>query len=245
MAIYSKLKATGTAVNRFIRKRKKAIEHAQKQAPKIQPKITKSPHYKPIPKPIPIPEKKTTRTDWQKKARKGNDLLRWLEENKYNNDKLETIKSDLAILNEDIGKKGNQERFYSGENIDDRHKAMFEPLINELSEEVKRIKEMLKSDERQKNYDLTDQEYIDFKDNQSNFINKVFEKYKLDSGQKKDIYNISDRKGIHNDTIADIVKKALKELGTKQVKDGKLIRDIQPDELSNFVRKELYKLWLN
>ena len=53
-----------------------------------------------------------TRTAYQKKARKGNDLLRELELKNVTSDNIEMIKNALEIFNTDIKKSGHKDRIF-------------------------------------------------------------------------------------------------------------------------------------
>lgn len=196
---------------------------------------------KPAPKAT-IKKRDYTRSAYQKKARYGNDKLRELESLGVHTDKTRTIIHTLEKMNEGIKKKGMKDRFYSGNNLNEQDRAIFESMILELGVEIDKIKEALKSEDRQKQDDLTDQDYIDYNEMFDEFTVHAFDELGLSSQQKRDIYQIAKDKGVHTDQINEIIRAYIEREYPEVLKQGKGFKDINPNPFAAFVRKELYKL---
>lgn len=183
-----------------------------------------------------------SRSPYQKEARKGNDLLRELEEKNITSDNIETIKSALKILNQGINKKGRQDRFYSGNMLSDEDKKLFENLVNELDKEVKNIRKELSSKDRKQHDDYTDQDYIDESDVLNDIMFKSFSELGLSSQQIKDITDIAKDKGLHMDQINDIKVRILERMALDNLTSGLDMRAINIDKFSEYMRNELYNV---
>lgn len=181
-----------------------------------------------------------TRTAYQKKARKGNDLLRELELKNITSDNIEMIKNALEIFNTDIKKAGRKDRFFSGNTLSKENEAIMNNLIDELYNEVQRIKKALASEERQKQDDISDQDYIDEIDTLNDILNKSFSELGLSSQQIKDISDIARAKGMHMDSIDAIKRDILQRMVRENILTGMKMRDINVDKFSAFMRDELY-----
>lgn len=181
-----------------------------------------------------------TRSPYQKTARRGNDILRQYEESGLKSDTIETIKSSIEIINEEIGKKGRKDRIYSGNDLSEEDKRIIEKLVNELDEENKRIKKALKSKERKKQYDISDQDYIDELDTIDDIFKKSFSELGLSSQQIKDISDIAKSKDMHMDTINNLKKEVLQRLMRENIRSGLKLRDINVDKFTEYMRNELY-----
>lgn len=192
---------------------------------------------------VTIKKRDYTRSPYQKKARYGNDKLRELESLGVHTDKTRTIVHTLEKMNEDINKKGRKDRFYSGNDLSEQDRAIFESMILELSAEIDKIKKELKSEDRKKQDDLSDQDYIDQNEMFDDFTVHAFDELGLSSQQKRDIYQIAKDKGIHTDQINEIIRAYIEKEYPEVLKQGKGFKDINPDPFAAFVRKELYKLW--
>ena len=184
----------------------------------------------------------TPASPYQKEARKGNDLLRELEEKNITSDNIETIKSALKILNQGINKKGRQDRFYSGNMLSDEDKKLFENLVNELDKEVKNIRKELSSKDRKQHDDYTDQDYIDESDVLNDIMFKSFSELGLSSQQIKDITDIAKDKGLHMDQINDIKVRILERMALDNLTSGLDMRAINIDKFSEYMRNELYNV---
>lgn len=182
------------------------------------------------------------RSPYQKEARKGNDLLRELEEKNITSDNIEMIKSALKLLNQGINKKGRQDRFYSGNMLSDEDKKLFENLVNELNKEVKKIRKELSSEDRKQHDDYTDQDYIDESDALNDILYKSFTELGLSSQQIKDITDIAKEKGMHMDQINEIKKSILEKMTVKNLTTGLDMRGINVDKFSEYMRNELYNV---
>lgn len=189
-----------------------------------------------------IKKRDYTRSAYQKKARYGNDKLRELENLGVHTDKTRTIVHTLEKMNEGINKKGRKDRFYSGNNLSEQDQAIFESMILELGVEIDKIKESLKSEDRQKQDDLTDQDFLDMNEMFDEFTVHAFDELGLSSQQKRDIYQIAKDKGIHTDQINEIIRAYMEKEYPEILRQGKGFKDINPDPFAAFVRKELYNL---
>lgn len=166
---------------------------------------------------------------------KLNLLLKDLDDRGLTTNEIENIKNALENMNADIGKRGRQDRFSKSKKQYDN--PVLENLGNKLKAEYKRINTMLKSDDRMKQDDLTDQDYLDFKDTETDYITHSMQKHGLSSTQIQDIYNIVKDKGLKKKDYERVIRREI----DKQLKKGFASVGyrtvVNPDDLSNMIKK--------
>ena len=174
---------------------------------------------------------------FESRIRMANQFLSDMDEAGIETDRLASIKHSLTKLNDEVGKRGNNERFSRMKSQE--YDELERNLLRSLEEEKKRINEALKSDDRMKQDDLTDQDYLDYLDTAEDITTHSLESLGLSSEQIGDFYKIAQSKGLDSDTINKLLKReidnelerGMSEMGYRNISN--------PDRLSKKLNRSL------
>lgn len=176
-----------------------------------------------------------------KKSRvdKLNKMLADLENRNLTTNKIDGIKMSLELLNADIEKRGRQDRFSKSQNLFKVEDELLENIGEQLEEEYNHINEVLQSDDRLKQDDISDQDYLDELDTEEDYITHSLESLGLSSEQIGDIWKIAKSKGMKKSEYESIIRNAISlEYNISFKENG--YRNVNPDRLSRFIRDQFY-----
>lgn len=166
-------------------------------------------------------------------------MLADLENRNLTTNKIEGIKMSIELLNTDIEKRGRQDRFSKSQNLFKVEDELLENLGEQLEAEYKRINEVLQSEDRLKQDDISDQDYLDEIDTEDDYITHSLDSLGLSSEQIGDIWKIAKNKGMKKSEYEPIIRNAIAlEFNNSFKENG--YRNANPDRLSRFIRKEFY-----
>ena len=177
------------------------------------------------------------RTPLQQLMRKANDILRYAEQWHLETDKLATIKDTLEQLNEKIDKRGKQDRFADKIINDPQLAGIYEGLAKDLIENAN-LPQIFKK-QKWKKYGLDRQEYLDMIDKSQQLKVHTLESYGLSSEQIHDIYTLTRANGWKGEKVDDIIRAGLMKAISDQKVSG--YAEINPDKLSEFIFREIYR----